>query len=1354
MRISPRSLYLVQASVWVLLLASLVLARQRWSTLPLPPKDLFETVQNTSIAFAQETVFVVGGHVQRDSSEVCDLFSRQLFSFNGKEWTGSSDGLPPFVPVAGPNAASISVSAGQLVLLTFPFGSSFSNSTAPCIEHSSDAHTSSTLTAIVLALDSGGRPLGASGVNGTQWASLPPIPILDAVPDRYQDVVSTDLSRYSWREAAIATHSVLDPTLGEVSFVFAFGGLITKLNCSGPRWVEVPYVEVNTSKFFMMAFSWNSTSMEPVVVRQWTVIDIPTSPSPTGNEHNEGVAHFCSASMSLVARNRNILQVGNGSAVGWSLIVAGGRSHCPGMSMNSSAGNRTSTSNVSLVAVLDLTGIPVAATNSLPIITGVQAAWAVPRYFYISQEPPILRPNSTAPCGTSGQIFEMPGYAWGSAYLPYRRLGGYMVSSSAYFDGSGIPSVSGYTSPPLLLVMQVDEALLTRVCFSWPPRPTVAMSSCLVQVNVDGTKPSREAGVNGRPYPPASLRYPALTVMGTSILLFGGVDPDAGSESTSTLMEQSQPALGSVAIFEPATIGAIVASNSGLPTPAPTPTTPSDGSASASSNEAPSLPTFTLGENLTLIFQYCIDNMALKLSSNSLCSDNLLLDGASDSQDSFNGWRDGMYRQTGCGVANSGSGFVTVNTTKVKRTAEIGFVCYSQGTCPGRVRSSGAGNATSSPPVAPTRCIAGYLQTANNNEYNDPNCMWAGCCLSPVALAGSLADSSDPLLLPRPLCYNTILHQAPIPVDFSLNWYPAIASPFVIAPPPIPHPKQQQPEQLGIPLGISIGVAVVVVGLISFFARLQYLKRRARLEAGLKLSTKTGGYAEVPRNPVLMLLSEDRELRSAGFNFAEFDKFLRSSHHSAYGEKLVVTKLLGHGGSGTLFRAEWIGASASSTNKNTRSSVSLSLREGRFPVVLKSAMSLGLGEFLESQHELLTSMYIYETLGNDGNAIEILDVFFSQEDEGTVSPPTRSRSNRPVSLYPKFSCIITPYFEEGDLATWVRKWFGAPSSSAASAPDDRVEHSQQVLTFAPTPTVPIKIVLQIGVQLANFLIGIHSDQVALPQQHGQRSGTRSYFFVHRDFKPENVIVTQYKPGESISVRMHDFATAVGYDSSSFTPLLWRSIEPPEGETSKAIPIDSAIMSREMKSDRRLQHSVNGSDEGENERLLQADQVVHGTQGPEGDTGRCPYPQKLLYGETFRLSAMSESELAEPAFTMNYVPPEYVQQMRKRKGANQSSSVLSPGDRKKVLCAGDLWGLGCVLYAVCSKRCDAESARVMSTDARVKGFHAELVNEVSQQLGYPEEFAVLLGELLALDPAQRPSAVELKSKLVDLQTRFL
>lgn len=69
---------------------------------------------------------------------------------------------------------------------------------------------------------------------------------------------------------------------------------------------------------------------------------------------------------------------------------------------------------------------------------------------------------------------------------------------------------------------------------------------------------------------------------------------------------------------------------------------------------------------------------------------------------------------------------------------------------------------------------------------------------------------------------------------------------------------------------------------------------------------------------------------------------------------------------------------------------------------------------------------------------------------------------------------------------------------------------------------------------------------------------------------------------------------------------------------------------------------------------------------------------------------------------------------------------------------DMWGVGCIVYAMCTLRAGPHNTRVMFSDATKPGFESQIRRELS---GYHPTITDVVLALLAMDPHHRPTARE-------------
>eukprot|EP00760_Papus_ankaliazontas_P001593 PhM_4_TR10526/c0_g1_i1/m.74115 len=79
---------------------------------------------------------------------------------------------------------------------------------------------------------------------------------------------------------------------------------------------------------------------------------------------------------------------------------------------------------------------------------------------------------------------------------------------------------------------------------------------------------------------------------------------------------------------------------------------------------------------------------------------------------------------------------------------------------------------------------------------------------------------------------------------------------------------------------------------------------------------------------------------------------------------------------------------------------------------------------------------------------------------------------------------------------------------------------------------------------------------------------------------------------------------------------------------------------------------------------------------------------------------------------------------------------------------DMWGLGCIMYAMCTRRAGQHNTRVMFSDASKVGFEAEVRQEMCR---YSVGLTEVVLSLLAMEPKARPSAKEVLAALSTLRS---
>ncbi len=72
---------------------------------------------------------------------------------------------------------------------------------------------------------------------------------------------------------------------------------------------------------------------------------------------------------------------------------------------------------------------------------------------------------------------------------------------------------------------------------------------------------------------------------------------------------------------------------------------------------------------------------------------------------------------------------------------------------------------------------------------------------------------------------------------------------------------------------------------------------------------------------------------------------------------------------------------------------------------------------------------------------------------------------------------------------------------------------------------------------------------------------------------------------------------------------------------------------------------------------------------------------------------------------------------------------------------DIWAIGCILYAMATRRCEPENVKVMFSESSRPDFKKMIFNEVHQQLGYSDGLASFIVALLEPDKDLRPTALQ-------------
>lgn len=103
------------------------------------------------------------------------------------------------------------------------------------------------------------------------------------------------------------------------------------------------------------------------------------------------------------------------------------------------------------------------------------------------------------------------------------------------------------------------------------------------------------------------------------------------------------------------------------------------------------------------------------------------------------------------------------------------------------------------------------------------------------------------------------------------------------------------------------------------------------------------------------------------------------------------------------------------------------------------------------------------------------------------------------------------------------------------------------------------------------------------------------------------------------------------------------------------------------------------------------------------------------------AAYSEEYVHTRAGTYHYMAPEQVQRRYNSKA--------------------DIWGMGCLIHAMCTARVSVKDAEVMFASRRKRGFEEKLKREIVVDAKYSEELYEFLLSLLTQRPADRPTAEE-------------
>jgi serine/threonine protein kinase len=148
----------------------------------------------------------------------------------------------------------------------------------------------------------------------------------------------------------------------------------------------------------------------------------------------------------------------------------------------------------------------------------------------------------------------------------------------------------------------------------------------------------------------------------------------------------------------------------------------------------------------------------------------------------------------------------------------------------------------------------------------------------------------------------------------------------------------------------------------------------------------------------------------------------------------------------------------------------------------------------------------------------------------------------------------------------------------------------------------------------------------------------------------------------------------------------------------------------------------------------------GTHGP----ARNPLLQDIVVTD-FGLSHMAAENKHSESFvgTAVYSAPECVALLklsfqRSGKPAPAGLSLTIPSPLAPVTSQCDMWSLGCVMYAIATRRFDRTNVRKMFDDVEMASFERDIYRDV-EAAGYSKPFAALLLRLLQLQPDPRPPA---------------
>lgn len=105
---------------------------------------------------------------------------------------------------------------------------------------------------------------------------------------------------------------------------------------------------------------------------------------------------------------------------------------------------------------------------------------------------------------------------------------------------------------------------------------------------------------------------------------------------------------------------------------------------------------------------------------------------------------------------------------------------------------------------------------------------------------------------------------------------------------------------------------------------------------------------------------------------------------------------------------------------------------------------------------------------------------------------------------------------------------------------------------------------------------------------------------------------------------------------------------------------------------------------------------------------------------------------------------FIQEEHRKSGRGGGTRpYISPESWKgQTTTASDVWGLGCVLYALATQRLTSQTVRVMFQDAKYPNFTQTILTDLIQRQKYSCEFGVFVASILEVDPKKRPTAEKL------------